>query len=266
MTLQLSEGKYFGNVIKYKEYPYFHCSITRYQPGERINDHYHENSYLSLLINGSYVEDHAYTMDRVDAGKIMFRPCGYIHANTFNEYGGACLNIEFKAGLYEFLEQSTKFPQRAELYQTGHFLSAYKLLISFTRCISEEMCEEFILDWLFELCKQPPAEVSLPWFTNVKRILHSEVDDCHSLCSLAKRVFVHPVYLARAFKQKTGLTIGEYQMKLRLQRSLGFLFNSRMPIHEVAFNCGFYDAAHFINAFKLIYNISPSRFRTALES
>ena len=236
MTLQLSEGKYFGNVIKYKEYPYFHCSITRYQPGERINDHYHENSYLSLLINGSYVEDHAYTMDRVDAGKIMFRPCGYIHANTFNEYGGACLNIEFKAGLYEFLEQSTKFPQRAELYQTGHFLSAYKLLISFTRCISEEMCEEFILDWLFELCKQPPAEVSLPWFTNVKRILHSEVDDCHSLCSLAKRVFVHPVYLARAFKQKTGLTIGEYQMKLRLQRSLGFLFNSRMLLAIVHFH------------------------------
>jgi AraC family transcriptional regulator len=76
---------------------------------------------------------------------------------------------------------------------------------------------------------------------------------------------VHPVYLANAFKKKTGLTIGEFQIGVKLEMALCSLLNTSLPIHEIAIQSGFYDPPHFVHAFKYAYKISPQKFRVRLK-
>ncbi|MEO7049464.1 MAG: helix-turn-helix transcriptional regulator, partial [Ferruginibacter sp.] len=98
------------------------------------------------------------------------------------------------------------------------------------------------------------------------KILDDEIDCFHSLNSLSKRIFIHPVYLARAFKLKNGITIGEYQLKQKLSNAIFLLLNSALSISDISFKNGFYDDAHFIRNFKSRYAISPHQFRLLAKS
>lgn len=58
-----------------------------------------------------------------------------------------------------------------------------------------------------------------------------------------------------------GMTFTGYLNKLRLERSLSPLLNTRMSIESVAELCGFRDARAYTRFFKLQYGMLPSRYR-----
>jgi AraC-like DNA-binding protein len=124
---------------------------------------------------------------------------------------------------------------------------------------------EFIADWLFQVNTKTVSAKSQPWLEKITGILNNELDCFHSLQSLSGRVFVHPIYLARAFKEKTGLTVGEYQLKAKLSNSLSLLLNSSLSLSDISASNGFFDDAHFVRSFKKVYKISPHRFRLAVK-
>lgn len=92
----LSQGQYLGAKQKTFENEQFTFSITHHESLQTTDTHYHENSYLCILINGSYFEKNNNSQNPVSAGDILLRPSGYVHQNSFNKTGGRCFNIEFK--------------------------------------------------------------------------------------------------------------------------------------------------------------------------
>ena len=266
MSLQLTAGRYFGDTISNRDLSFFTCSITRYRGFEDIKKHYHDNAYLSLLMNGLYTERTGNTDVQLQAGQLIFRPVGYPHANHFHDSGGACFNIEFRNGFHEYIPFSLQLPHKAHIYSTGAFPSLYKLLHYYRDALDEVLLQELLLLWLLEVSQAPLPQSSTPWLLKVKRILDHEPDAHHSIHSLAARVFVHPVYLARAFKAKTGLTPGEYQLQGRLQKALHLLLNTSLPVTEIAYTTGFFDPAHLVRSFKRRFGKSPGQFRQALKS
>src|ERR1700712_710356 len=96
MAIALSPGNYFGIEKKFNEHPFFKLNITHYAPFASIQEHYHENTYLSLLINGKYQEVSSNNENILSPGQVILRPSGYNHANHFPGIGGSCMNIEFK--------------------------------------------------------------------------------------------------------------------------------------------------------------------------
>jgi AraC-like DNA-binding protein len=121
------------------------------------------------------------------------------------------------------------------------------------------MWVEAISDWLFNMDSNGLKGSSLHWVDGVKAILEEEMECVHSIQSLSKRVFVHPVYLSGAFKKQTGCTVGEYQKKMKLNHSMHLLLRTTLPVNDIAMRCGFFDNAHFGHSFKSVYGISPGK-------
>jgi AraC-like DNA-binding protein len=265
MAIILSAGNYFGVERKQDENAGFKLNITRYDPFTEIREHYHENAYLSLLINGQYREMTGRREQDMAPGEVIFRPAGYRHANHFPGIGGSCLNIEFKPeALYEQVGK-IMIPAAANIYPAGAFEYLYRLLYCFVNDLGAGLSEEYLFTWL-----GAQTDLQLPqrllWLPKVKAILETELEALHPIAELAARVHVHPVYLARAFKERLGLTPGEYHLKMRLKRALELLFRSNESISAIAYTTGFTDAAHFIRCFRACYQVSPHKFRSSLKS
>ncbi|WP_183557382.1 helix-turn-helix transcriptional regulator [Mucilaginibacter sp. SP1R1] len=265
MATLLSSGNYFGTEKQYNDDVLFKLNITQYQPFDDIHEHYHENAYLSLLINGNYQESSRIEESVISPGEILFRPAGYHHANHFMALGGKCLNIELKKELLDIYEQASPVPKMALTYKAGTFEYLYRIMYSFASNTAITLSDEYIFNWLAENASYK-IPIRLLWLPKVKAILENEFGNHHTLNSIANRVFVHPIYLARAFKEREGLTIGEYQLKMRVKKAMQLLFNTNIPIVEIAFLAGFTDATHLIRSFRLYYQVTPAKFRLALKS
>jgi AraC-like DNA-binding protein len=227
--------------------------------------HYHENSYLSLLINGAYSETNKQESRIINGGDIIFRPADYDHANQFNNKTGLCFNIEFKNDLPQSLDFKLALPSHKQHYQCGAFPQVYKAFIELLNGQDKDDISSYLIQWLFEVNNTKIPDSNIHWIGKVKHILTTETEVNHTINSIAERVFVHPVYLAGCFKKKTGLTIGQYQMKAKLEKALHSLFNSAEPISKISEDNGFFDAAHFIRRFTAVYGITPQQFRKNLK-
>jgi AraC family transcriptional regulator len=262
----LREGEYFGTVVKSFDNPLFTCNLTSYGARTAIKHHYHENSYVSLLINGAYEEKNRTENKLLQTGQAIFRPRMYTHANDFQSAGGTCFNIAFKEGGMEGLDHPLTAPEKMHLYPSGALSSLYRLFHYFMHDPREDLYTESILGLVKEIGGHRGGKTSLAWIGKAKHILENEHEQHHTLHSIAGRVFVHPVYLARAFKAQTGYTLGEYQLMYKLRKTVSLLLHTGAPLNEIAFRTGFYDPAHFTHSFKMMYGLSPKKFRFLAKS
>lgn len=268
MINKLKYGESVGEKLKSYNNGLFNLSMTTYASNRRIEKHYHDNSYLSILVKGKYTEHSQRYQQSVMAGDILFRPSSYTHENQFQECGGTCFHIEFNRAWIEKIEidLKLKLPQNFVHFKSGVFPSLYKLLFCFQYGQAEDLANEFLYDWLFQINQIPAKQVGLQWVEKVIQILDNELYEFHSLKSLSERVYVHPVYLARGFKERKGCTIGEFQLKAKLANAIHLLLNTSLSIKDISYQNGFYDDAHFIRSFNTVYHISPQKFRLTLKS
>lgn len=67
--------------------------------------------------------------------------------------------------------------------------------------------------------------------------------------------------LFRKIKSATGLTPMDYIMSQRIEKAEQMLRTTTLSITEIAFTCGFNDAAAFRRNFQKIYGVTPSQYR-----
>ncbi|SRR6266581_847583 len=81
------------------------------------------------------------------------------------------------------------------------------------------------------------------------------LSDLASFCGLSRSHF------ARAFKRTMGMPPHRWLMTQRINRSKDLLCKTRMPIIEIAMECGFADQAHLTRVFTRAFGIGPGGFR-----
>jgi transcriptional regulator GlxA family with amidase domain len=71
--------------------------------------------------------------------------------------------------------------------------------------------------------------------------------------------------LERLFGKHLGRTPAQYYLELRLERARHLLYQTTMPIMDVAFACGFVSASHFSTCYRQMYGKTPrtERFEKA---
>ena len=93
-----------------------------------------------------------------------------------------------------------------------------------------------------------------------KQFLHAHVCEPISLNEIAHTVQVSGAYLTEAFTRSEGMPLCRYRMRLRLNHALVDLPRCD-DITGLALDLGFSSHAHFSNAFKSLFGVSPSAFR-----
>ncbi|MES2310340.1 MAG: AraC family transcriptional regulator [Verrucomicrobiota bacterium] len=87
-----------------------------------------------------------------------------------------------------------------------------------------------------------------------------------SIKEIATRIHISESHLRSQFRESSGMSLGIYLRKLRLNRSCGLLINSRLSIGEIAEKCGFTSLFNFGRTFKRENRCTPSQFRSRYRS
>ena len=77
----------------------------------------------------------------------------------------------------------------------------------------------------------------------------------------ARRCRMSRTTFRRSFKEVTGLSFGQFELRWRLARAAHQLRATTDPIKAIAYRFGFTDASHFHHAFAAHYRMPPGRYR-----
>lgn len=102
------------------------------------------------------------------------------------------------------------------------------------------------------------------WMPIVRDYIEAHVHEPLRVSQLAELANVHPVYFARVFKAKSGMSVLRYvrQRKVRAA-SATMMGEKRVRLVDVANEFGFADQAHFSRVFREEFGASPSKFRAS---
>jgi AraC-like DNA-binding protein len=97
----------------------------------------------------------------------------------------------------------------------------------------------------------------------LKHILDN-LEQTLKLPDLADLAGASPGYFCRAFKATFGLPTHVFITRLRLERAVGLIRTTDIPLSEIALACGFCDQSHMCNLFRRTFGDTPSRCRRGL--
>ncbi len=106
----------------------------------------------------------------------------------------------------------------------------------------------------------PPPADDLRTVDRARQIIHAHAADRLSLPQVAAAAGVSANYLTHAFRRTLGQPLHQYQLGLRLARSLVELPHCE-DLARLALDLGFSSHSHFTTAFRQRYGLSPSAWR-----
>ena len=95
----------------------------------------------------------------------------------------------------------------------------------------------------------------------VQRYINAHYQEDIRLAQLADLVGMTPVAFSRFFRLRTGKTLSDYIIDIRLGHAARLLVDSTVNVAEICYECGFNNISNFNRIFKKKKGCSPTAFR-----
>jgi len=105
------------------------------------------------------------------------------------------------------------------------------------------------------------STVKNSYVLDVIRHIQDHSEEEMSIESLSLRFHVSATKLKEDIKAVTGYSVKRFVMHHRLRRAFGMLEGPRIPLAEIALQCGFSGESHLIRAFRSEFGTTPGAFR-----
>jgi AraC family transcriptional regulator len=116
--------------------------------------------------------------------------------------------------------------------------------------------------------KDPPARLGpdlAPWqVQRAKDMLLANLQGNISIAELANECGLTISKFSKGFALSTGLTPHKWLLEQRVQRSM-CLLRSELALDEIAVECGFFDARHFVRTFTRVVGAHPRAWQRAIK-
>lgn len=251
----------FGKLLLKREIAGLVLTETAYAPQLELPSHTHEESYFCFVMKGNYDEFYEKKARFCKPSMLIFHPRGEVHTNRFYDSGGRCFNIQPASQLLERVNFNASI-DLASITVTNLVHRLYSEFIRFDK-FSSLSIEGLFLEMAAEISRARTIKQTAvtPWLARVKEILHERFAENLTLENIARDVSVHPVYLARAFRQKFQCTIGDYLRAVRVEYARREISGSKKTLAEIAYLAGFASQSHFTTVFKRCTGATPAQFR-----
>lgn len=247
----LGHGQTFGQVAAG---PAAGSTLSLHGAGHMLPDHEHACAYVCVVLSGGFRETGARGDAERRAGEIIVHPAGDRHADAFGPEGALCLNLHLATGEPEPLARRAE-PELASLI-CG--LAAETARGEAGDRLEAEALSAEILGRLDGAAMRKDDDCCID---RVLRALDEAPAHDWSLSALAEVAGRHPTHLARAFRRRTGLTLGAWRRRRRLTRLCLDLRFGRSPLSELALEHGYADQAHMSREFRGFTGLTPAAWR-----
>lgn len=102
---------------------------------------------------------------------------------------------------------------------------------------------------------------SVDIFQKVLHYIHDHYTEPLTNTSLATRFNYHPNYISQLFVQRTGSSLHQYLLGIRVRHALYLLQTTDLTVNEVATRSGFGNVSYFCQYIKKVTGYPPSSFR-----
>jgi AraC family transcriptional regulator len=265
--MKLSSGCFYGNTLKSRSIGGFSLTETIYAPNQLIPKHAHECAYFCFVLGGAYTETYESRTRKCKTSSLIFHPPDERHSDRFDNAGGRCFNIQMDPQLLArvrehsmILDRPAEFRRPPLAYLATKLYREFKTIDDTSALVIEGLTLEILGEGsrqsLNSSQRQPPR-----WLAQAREMLHADFPKNPSLRLIASFVGVHPVHLARGFRQHYRCTVGEYVRQLRIEFASRELSRSDTPLVEIAAAAGFCSQSHFSTLFKRYTSFTPAEYR-----
>ncbi|MCX6592022.1 MAG: helix-turn-helix transcriptional regulator [Acidobacteria bacterium] len=257
----LNRGEFFGATRRRQSSGGALLTDLHHATARRFPRHSHEAAYFGLLIEGRYRERAGRRELEYAPPSIGFHPVGLCHLDEVGTGGGRTFTIE----LDPRWEQLTRLPRDPDLCGGPILWRALELYRGFQAGdLTGLAAESLIAEMLGSMAPTRKEGRQPAW---LKRVTESVRSRCRtgevmpSLVELALDAGVHPVHVARTFRQFNGISLGEYQQRTRVHAAVQLLKKAEHRLADIAAQCGFSDQAHFTRTVRRITGHTPGELR-----
>ena len=265
---QLIPGTFFGRTERELRTPSFeYAERIALVPDREVPEHTHANAHFVLVVRGTYITEARNRPGLCGAATLIFNPSGTTHRDRFRSERGCFFTINVDAHVASLVE--ARHPSALSL--TAHDVTSiamaahreFRQQTSFSELILEGLGLELagrLGAWSTERDRHAPR-----WLLQVRDSIADRGADRLTVGQLAAEAQVHPVHLARAFRQYFDCSPGEYLRRRRIDRLRVLLRTSDLPLSEVALDAGFADQSQMTTAFRRATGITPREYRRSVR-
>lgn len=98
-----------------------------------------------------------------------------------------------------------------------------------------------------------------------KKYIHEHYNEDITLSKLSEVLYLHPNYLSKLFKEKTGENFINYLSKVRIEAAKQLLKDVSLKIYDISEMTGFCDPKYFRLTFKENVGVTPSEFKQSIK-
>lgn len=99
---------------------------------------------------------------------------------------------------------------------------------------------------------------------NVQKYVEDHYSEKLTTARIAASVSLSPSYLSALFKEKMHLSIHDYLIRVRIEKSIELMANRDLSIKEIMVQCGIESQSYYNKVFKKFIGVTPGRYRNRL--
>lgn len=257
------ENQCSGEITNNLHFEGLTAGTTSYQK-ETIKDdfHYHDNPTICFLLQGGGFEKRNQSSYERYACDVRFYHAEERHQSIIKVFPSKCVNLDLNEQFLHKYEISEQLLYQAIAKNLDvRFLM---LKIHHELLINDNFTNPSIKILLLSMLDATKNSINrkIPdWTNKLHELLNDRWAETLNLEDLALAVKVHPVTISKHFTKYFSCTFGEYVRKVKVNKSISLIKNTKLPLTEIAFQCGFADQSHFIRNFKKLTGFLPKDFR-----
>ena len=223
-----------------------------------------ELPYLALVLDGSVEKTFALRTLHFARPSALTMPAGARHGARFGSKGARILVVrplDASSPVSDCLRRFVELHGRGFNWLACRLAGELRASDAAAPLAAEGLALQLLAAAGRETSTKRPAGRPPAWLSSAEELLRARIGSCLGLTELAETVEVHPAHLARAFRARYGVSVGEYGRRLRLAWAATEIAGGDRPLAEIASMAGFADQSHFTRLFRRYVGTTPARYR-----
>jgi AraC family transcriptional regulator len=251
--IAMAFGQTFGKTLAVKSATAL-VSLSVHRGGATPK-HCHASDHLCVVLSGAVLERSRSGAIELKPGDIVLHRRDEMHVNAFGRHTVTCLNMHLDgdAAAGPLVRRCTP-----ELRSLADALARAVVLGRDTLSLEADAAE-----FVGHLNDGGAFERDGAWLSKIIELLDDDPRHPWRLDDLARRSGRHPTHVARAFRARTGVSLGAYRRRKRATELCLRLRFGDDRLADLAAEFGYADQAHMCREFRTFTGMAPAAWRRA---